>query len=647
MASTDRSTAAESSDTRDDSPQDDTYAAPYGRSCLDCSQAKCKCIYSKASGKCQRCQRLDKECRQPATTRRSTTRRSAVSKSTSKTNRLEDKIEDLVALLRAGVHPGNASTTLLRELAQLPENQKSTGSNAVSPPGHSDISMSSSGPSSVYTRLTNGTESTPEASLSDGGGGSLSTGVSAEHEMEPTGVQAEEYFTVFLTQMLPYFPCIYVPPGTTAQKLRRDNPFTWVCIMAIASKSSAQRRILFDRIKQTVAQRLVHEYTCRELDMLQGILLYLGWSNQQVYNKANIYVFAQLAMGIVYEMGLFNPEAKGKHMLLCVHPEPHENRTAPPRQVMEERRAVLGCFLLTSTIATFLQQSDSLRWTPHLEDCLRLLEEQQECANDGILVQQVRLQLVTDRLSLGSRYGGSASVEPMRPSPSVYLRPMQTQLQSRLQEIMSRHGSHSKGYKIVLLHHYNTSLSLYESALPKGAISSTVNVTYEHLDYLYGCLDATKSWFDVFLSIPSGEYIGFPFAVFAQMVQNLATLFQLSTLESSLWDTTNVRRTADILQILDTIVSNMSLVATINGLDGDPGADIFSTIAQTYHAVRVGWETRLFTNPIGSSAVDSVPQILNQTLSDILTTPADPLPLIGDNDWLTDALNTMNRNENG
>lgn len=208
-------------------------------------------------------------------------------------------------------------------------------------------------------------------------------------------------------------------------------------------------------------------------------------------------------------------------------------------------------------------------------------------------------------------------------------------------------AGYSFALEIVLLHHYNTSLSLYESALPKGAISSIVNVTYEHLDYLYGCLDATKSWFDVFLSIPPGEYIGFPFAVFAQMVQNLATLFQLSTLESPLWDTTNVRRTADILQILDTIVSNMSLVATLNCLDGGPGADIFSTIAQTYHAVRVGWETRLFTNPIGSSVVDSVPPILNQTLPDIITTPADPLLLIGDNDWLTDALNTMNRNENG
>ncbi|RAK92533.1 hypothetical protein BO79DRAFT_53805 [Aspergillus costaricaensis CBS 115574] len=646
MASTDRSTAAESSDAWDNSPQHDTYAAPYGRSCVDCSQAKCKCIYSKASGKCQRCQRLDKECRQPATTRRSTKRRSAVSKNISKTNRLENKIEDLVALLRAGVHPGNASTTLLRELAQLPENQKSASSNAASPPGRSDISMSSSGLNSIDTRRTNDTESTPEASLSDGGG-SLSTGASAEHAMEPTGIQAEEYFTIFLTKMLPYFPCLYVPSGTTAEKLRRDKPFTWLCIMAIASKSSAQRRILFDRIKHIVAQRLVHEYSCRELDMLQGLLLYLGWSNQQVYNKANIYVFAQLATGIVYEMGLFNPEAKGKHMLLCVHPEPHENRTAPPRQVMEERRAVLGCFLLTSTIATFLQQSDSLRWTRHLEDCLRLLEEQQECANDGILVQQVRLQLATDGLSLGSRYGGSLGVESMRPSPSVYLRPMQTQLQSRLQEIMSRHGCHSKGYKIVLLHHYNTSLSLYESALPKGAISSTVNVTYEHLDYLYGCLDATKSWFDVFLSIPPGEYIGFPFAVFAQMVQNLATLFQLSTLESPLWDTANVRRTADILRILDTIVSHMSLVSTINGLDGGTEADIFSIIAQTYHAVRVGWETRLNTDPIGSSVVYPVPPIIDQNLPNIPPMPSDALPLMGDNDWLTDMLNTMNQTENG
>ncbi|RAK96591.1 Zn(II)2Cys6 transcription factor [Aspergillus ibericus CBS 121593] len=641
MASTTNSTTAESTDARDESPQDDTYAAPYGSSCVNCSQAKCKCIYSKAGGRCQRCQRLDKDCR-PSATRRLTTRKSNVSKNAPKTSRLEDKLEDLVSLLRAGVQPGNISTTMLKHLAQPSETHKSP-SNAASPLGLSDSSMTSSRPSSVCPPRSHGAASTPEASIVDGG--SVSSGPSAETE-EPTGVQAEESLTFFITQMLPFFPCMYIPPGTTSQKLHRDRPFSWLCIMAVSSKISAQRRLLFDRIKQIAAQRLVHEYSCRDLDILQGLLIYLGWSNQQVYNKANIYVFAQLATGIVYEMGLFNPEAKGKHMLLCVHTEPHENRSAPPRHIMEERRAVLGCFLLTSIIATFLQQSDSLRWTSHMDECLRQVDEQQECINDGILVQQVRLQLVMDKLSLGRWYGGSSkSLESMRPSPAVYLRPMQTQLQSQLQVIMSRLSSHSKGYKIVLLHHYNTSLSLHESALTKGSIASLSNVTFEHLDYLYGCLDATKSWFDVFLSIPPMEYIGFPFAVFSQMVQNLATLYQLSTLESPLWDTANVRRTADVLQILDTIVANMGQVAALNGLVGEPGGDIFSTIAQMYHAVRVGWETSLGSDA-GSSATNLIPSLSIPSLPG--TDPlADAFPLMDDNDWLTDMLNTMDPPNNG
>ncbi|PYI00265.1 Zn(II)2Cys6 transcription factor [Aspergillus sclerotiicarbonarius CBS 121057] len=641
MASTSNSTTAESTDARDhESPQDDTYAAPYGSSCVNCSHAKCKCIYSKTGGKCQRCQRLDKECR-PSPTRRLTTRKANVSKNAPKTSRLEDKLDDLVSMLRAGVPPGNISTTMLKHLAQPSENHKPTASNAASPLGLSDTSMSSSRPSSVYAPRSNGAAPTPEASIVDGGSLSSAT---PENEMEPTGVQAEGYLTFFITQMLPFFPCMYIPPGTTAQKLHRDRPFSWLCIMAVSSKISAQRRLLFDRIKRIAAQRLVHEYSCRDLDILQGLLIYLGWSNQQVYNKANIYVFAQLATGIVYEMGLFNPEAKGKHMLLCVHTEPHENRSAPPRHIMEERRAVLGCFLLTSIIATFLQQSDSLRWTSHMDECLRLVEEQQECINDGILVQQVRLQLVMDKLSLGRWYGGSKSIESMRPSPTIYLRPMQTQLQSQLQAIMSRLSSHSKGYKIVLLHHYNTSLTLHESALTKGAIASMSNVTFEHLDYLYGCLDATKSWFDIFLSISPMDYFGFPFAIFSQMVQNLATLYQLSTLESPLWDTANVRRTADVLQILDTIVANMGQVAALNSLVGDPGGDIFSTIAQTYHAVRVGWETRLESDP-GSNATNLVPSLLVPSLP-VPDPLADAFPPMDDNDWLSDMLNTMDQANN-
>ncbi|PYH46320.1 Zn(II)2Cys6 transcription factor [Aspergillus saccharolyticus JOP 1030-1] len=632
-----------------ESPQEDTYPAPYGRSCFNCSQAKCKCLYLKAGGRCQRCQRLDKECRQSAASRRSTTRKAGISSSSAKISRLEDRLEDLVSLLRAGVQPNNiTTTTMLGLLGQLSDNQASSNSNAASPPSMLDVpSNGSSGPSPVYVSRNSGATSTPDTSISDSGA-SLSSGAASLNATEPSGLQAEEYLTFFQTQMLPYFPCMHIPPGTTSQKLRRDRPFSWLCIMAVVSRSSAQTRPLFDRIKHIVSQKLVHEYSCRDLDILQGLLIYLGWSNQQVYNRANVHVFTQLANSIVYEMGLFNPEAKGKHTLLCVHTEAHEDRAAPPSQVMEQRRAVLGCFLLTSIIATFLQQSDSLRWTSYMDECLRLLEEQQESINDEMLVQQVRLQLVNDKLNLGGFFGGSKG--SMRPSPAVYIRPMQAQLQTQLQGIMSRVRPNSQGYiEILLLHHYNTSLSLYESALTKGTIASITNVSYEHLDYLYGCLEATKSWFDVFLSIPAAEYIGFPFAIFSQMVQNLVTLYQLSTLDSSVWDTTNVRQTADIIQIMNMVISNMGQVASLNGFEGDPGGDVFSNIAKMYQGVRVGWETKLIPNPLGPHAATSIPSLSANTLSappDALSA-LDTFPLLEDNDWLADMLSTMDKNNKG
>ena len=90
-------------------------------------------------------------------------------------------------------------------------------------------------------------------------------------------------------------------------------------------------------------------------------------------------------------------------------------------QTMEERRAVLGCFLITSIISSFLQKIDALRWTPHLDECLEILDEQQECLTDEILVQQVRMQLIIERV-------GAVSENSKTPM-SFYLQPLRSQLE--------------------------------------------------------------------------------------------------------------------------------------------------------------------------------------------------------------------------
>ncbi|KAL4744771.1 hypothetical protein BDW72DRAFT_74764 [Aspergillus terricola var. indicus] len=539
----------------------DTYPAPYGRSCSNCSTAKCKCIFPRTGGRCQRCQRLNKECHQPPSHKRQSTRQAARSKAA----RLEEKLEDLVALLRAGVQPPGVNSI----------------TNALATPDHSfdaarDNATQHTVLPSIPTTLTPDTNASESTSRSP---------VAFSTPAEPTLLQAEECLATFRGQLLPYFPCVHISPDMTAQRLRERRPFTWLCIMSVTSKYAAQRRALNDKIKTIVAQRMVHSSASTDIDTLLGLLIYLGWSNQQVHNKANLHVFTQLIHAAVYELGIHNPSAKPKMMALCVYTEEEEN--APiPGQSLEERRAVLASFLITSIISTFVQKTDSLRWTPFMADCLRRVEEQRECINDEILVQQVRLQQITDNISMAA--GLTPTSDSVQVPPAFYLRSMHNQLQS----IQPRVAAQPQAHKILLLHHHYTTLTLHEAALTSSPVTSTT-LDFQQLEHHYACLEAAESWFELFLSIPPVEYIGFPFSIFAQMVHNLVVLYQLSTFEDPSWDVATVRKTIDVLATLETVIRNMSGVAAAAGLEGEPDSDVFSVVAKMYKSVQVGWEVNL------------------------------------------------------
>ncbi|KAL4875850.1 hypothetical protein BJY04DRAFT_210974 [Aspergillus karnatakaensis] len=601
-----------------DNNDSDTYPAPYGRACANCSQSKCKCIYPRAGGRCQRCQRLNKECRQPTSHKRQSTRKTAASKSAV----LEQKLEDLVSLLRAGVQPPGVNAIN----AFLPASSNQATDNPTnSQPTPAEWLEATISRSNLPSVSQSSTEHTPNTTASEA---SSQTTVSFSSPAEPKGLEAEEYLTLFQIGLLPYFPCVHIPLGKTAHQLRRDRPFTWLCIMSVVCRPAEQRSMLNDKIKVIVAQHMIHDSTNTNIDILHGLLIYLGWSNQHVHNKANIHVFTQLVQAGVYELGLHKPMAKPKMMALCVHTEEDE-MAVPAGQTLEERRAILAAFFITSIISTFVQRSVSLRWTPFMDECVKSLEEEKECPFDEILVQQVRLQLITDMLDSSPYQGGLTSTpSPIKAPPAFYLQSMHAQLRSVQSQILPDNQHH----KIILLHQHYASLTLHESALTNAAILST-NVNFQQLEYLYACLEAAKSWFDVFLAIQPLDYVCFPFSIFAQLVHNLVMLFQLSTLNDPGWDTAAVRQKADILAILSTIIENMGRVAGLAGLEGGPDSDVFSRIAKIYQTILVMWEVKL--------APDLFPQPVAESTHAM---PAN-FPLASDHAWVSDMVNSITQGD--
>jgi hypothetical protein len=111
-------------------------------------------------------------------------------------------------------------------------------------------------------------------------------GIAASYNLPPSGfrrtdgqpspAEAEEYLINFQTNNSKYFPFVYIPSTTTAQQLRQERPFLWLCIMTVGSKSTSQQQVLGTKIRKTVAQEMIVQSE-KSIDLLLGLLIFTGW----------------------------------------------------------------------------------------------------------------------------------------------------------------------------------------------------------------------------------------------------------------------------------------------------------------------------------------------------------------------------------
>ncbi|OQV07342.1 hypothetical protein CLAIMM_11793 [Cladophialophora immunda] len=529
--------------------------APYGQACTSCAQSKCKCIIRPAGGACDRCYRLNKQCRPIESIRRRNPKRRAVNK----TARLEQKLDGLVSLIKSGALSSTVdiSPQATRSLDDpLPRGSINMDTNT---PGYvQSLGVSLLGVIDAGTLETSSTTPTTD-------------GTRASYE--PSQAEAEEFLASFRTYKSRCFPFVHIPSTTTASHLKQERPFLWLCIMSIASKSTSQQRLLGSRIRHLIAQEVVVQLN-RNMDLLLGILAFIGWATVQIHDKPFLSVFTQLAISLVSELGLARPVPKDSQLGLCV--------------------------------SSFLQKTDALRWTPHMEECLVILDEKKECPNDAILVQQVRLQLI---------------VESRMPLERSLL---------DLQNLKTSLVSASHISDVVLLHLYGAELDVILSEF-----LHTNELTLEQWQSLDVALESIKSWFNVFFTIQPLAYLGLSHFIFLQLTRCIMILYRLKTLDDSTWAENHVWKTDEALQVLDRVLNNMEQVTFLGGFDNTdcPDGDVFTRTARMFRSLRPAWETK--RNSVQSK---SSPQYIDDLiLPDLIGTDSFDI------DWFTDLFLSPNQ----
>jgi hypothetical protein len=317
---------------------------------MNCSRSKCRCIRRPDSQGCERCHRLNKPCLPGDSIRKRNAQKNNIP--IARIAQLEGKLDGLVSLLRSGPvlnapHPSPP--------APNPSPHLSHGAAAATP-----------APSSLSSTV-----------------------------FEPSDEETEECLGIFRNHMLRFFAFMHLPDDVPW--LRRERPFLFLCIMASTSKSTQRKRTLAKEIKQTLAQRIILDNRAViNIDLLLGLLTFISWGHDQMLNGSPTVLsrFTSLAMTLVFDLRLNKPPPQETNMLTVEGPPEESTDFSGKAHSLEERRAVLGCFVMSSIVSSYFAQIDAMQWTPYMEECLRLLSESRECPSDESFSHQVRLQLI-------------------------------------------------------------------------------------------------------------------------------------------------------------------------------------------------------------------------------------------------------------
>ncbi|KAK8137670.1 hypothetical protein PG984_003163 [Apiospora sp. TS-2023a] len=542
------------------------------------------------SSKQTQCQRLKKECTPAPNVRK---RKPKTPTSTSKRARIEEKLDDLVSLLQSQ----NAAKALT-DLGGSGRASVSSPASQAWAPASVEATVEPGCPASGLpsASLPSGTIPGPEVSSLRGSGlpprnaVSYDTPESLTDSNEVGGLscaEAEVVLQTFRTKRLRHLPILYIPLEVTAAEFQREHPFLWLTIRAVCSQSVKEQNLLADKIRQIIAKRTIVDCD-RDLDMLQGLLVFLGWCAYFSYGKPFLcncvlgtmadpcfyLAMCNMAISVAFDLRITRPARED----MIAHPYmncftaytwrhgPKGLNIPPPSN--ETRRALLACFIICTNICSFMK-FDVVQWSPPLADCMTRLAESHETPADEVLIALAKIAKVSE--DVARNFKGPEDREKSV-SPSIFVKAF---LDS-LEQVKQGFSPEVLQHEVVTTNLKSTRILIYELAISHQPPSVYSGFEYRRIEYLHACLQATKEYLDKFSMLDAGSIPVCCSSVLFHFACTMKVLYRLLLLDDPGWDRVSARKEVDIVYYLEQAAGKFEEAHRVAGIDNDDSeGDLF------------------------------------------------------------------------
>ncbi|KAI0445468.1 hypothetical protein F4803DRAFT_507858 [Xylaria telfairii] len=594
-------------------------SAPYGQACVNCAKAKCKCILittaTSGSGRgsrpiCERCARLGRECKPSSSIRKrgaAVSRRAAGGSASagaangmsaaSRAANLEQKLEDLVAILKAQAssQPNgdeNARTEMGATTSSVAGRRSNNVVGGVVAGGPTVIT-----PASTAYATCSTADSTPSPAPA--------------HDILASAAEAEETLVFFRQHYIKFFPFVYLPPSLTAAQLQRDRPYLWLNISAICCRSPVKQAALSRQIREELAHKIL--VSCeRNIDMLLGSLCLLGWTMHLCF-KPTMSAVMSMATSIVTDLRIDRPaQEDDPRVTNCFKSNDFVKVPCSAVRTIEERRATLACYVFCSSGGAFLR-GPSMRWTSHMEDSLNLLASNPEWEGDQILVLMVRIRRLADNI-IQAQATWASDPEPygiFKPPVTIYVKYYHQWLQKIKDQLPESLKDSRLATSLIM------SADMFISEIPFSNSTCWGHLPESHLDTHtrqlrpqpppprhidiarveanYATLHTSKAFFDHFLTFELTDFLGFSFPVLLNFFRAAQILYRLRVVDDLNPDNQAVPNSIDLLEGIEIVANRYEQLPGLYGFrtevdaEGNEATNFYTKCAKTFTGTSPIW----------------------------------------------------------
>lgn len=217
-----------------------------------------------------------------------------------------------------------------------------------------------------------------------------------------TAEDAEQIFHCYVNDMVPHFPAVVFPQGTSASSVRKEKPILFLAILAAGAGP------VMPKIQQALTKEVMAVYADRvivkgekSLEIIQALQINTIWYYPpEHFEELKFYQLIHIAAIMAIDIGMGkSSKASGAKSAGLFRDTPWRKQPYPDSDSIEARRAWLACYFLCCSTSMGLRRPNIIRWTSYMKECLDVLESSPDAAkSDIVLCAWVRSQHIAEEI---------------------------------------------------------------------------------------------------------------------------------------------------------------------------------------------------------------------------------------------------------